>query len=214
MGLSDSMDTRATMGITYLRNAVEAIPTVRALLLYGAASWSFLLLFGGVITVVPLLVASRYTLDATEIGLLITTALLVTALISLLNGRLTRILSTATLLSLGFIGYGLGLAGAGLATSPVLIAAALVVFGVDHGLVFPTLTTAISGLAGSQYRAGVMSIRTSMLMLGQAVSPWLFTLVGVRIDYPLLLFGVGVCSVVFGGSTLLVVQTDNHPTLN
>jgi MFS family permease len=56
----------------------------------------------------------------------------------------------STLLALGFVGYGLGLVGAGLAPNPALITGALVAFGVGHGLTFPNSTPTSSTSAGNR----------------------------------------------------------------
>jgi MFS family permease len=207
----DEPDREGTpMGPAYLRDAVAAVPTGRALLLYGAAAWSFLLLFGGVITVVPLVLDGQYGLSATGIGAVITAALLVTAVVSVSNGLLATRLSTGSLLALGFVGYGVGLAGASVAPSPATIAGALVFFGVGHGLTFPTLATAISGLADARFRAGVMSVRTSTLMAGQAVGPWLFPVIGGYTGYPTLLLGAGACSIALGVGALAALSRSNR----
>jgi len=202
-GLEEPEGERSQMGLSYLRAAVAAVPTRRALALYGAAIGSFLLVFGGVFTAVPLLLDGEYGLAASRIGLITTLALLATAVVSVLNGRLAAWLSNRSLLALGFVGYGLGLVGAGLAPNPTLLTAALVAFGVGHGLTFPTLATTISSLADSRFRAGVLSIRTSMLMLGQAVGPWLFPKLGSWLGYPTLLAWAGALSLLVGGLALV-----------
>jgi len=196
-------DEGAEMGVAYLRAAVAAVPTRRALALYGAAIGSFFLVFGGVFTAVPLLLDGTYGLSASEIGIITTVALLATGVVSLLNGRLAARLSNGTLIALGFVGYGLGLVGAGFAPSPALITAALVAFGVGHGLTFPTLATAISGLTGRRFRAGVLSIRTSMLMVGQAAGPWLWPKGGGGSGYPALLVWAGALSLLVGSVGLV-----------
>jgi MFS family permease len=204
IGLPEPAQPASPMGVQYLRAAVAAVPTRRALLLYGTAIWSFLLLFGAVLTVVPLIL-DGYDFSAGAIGLLISSTLLVTAAVSSINAALARRVSTGGLLAAGVLSYGIGLVGAGLAPTPLLLAVALLAFGLGHGLVFPTLATAISGLADSRYRAGVMSLRTSMLMAGQAVGPWLFPQLGAVTGYPSLLVGFGALSALFGTVTLAVL---------
>ncbi|MHB9287881.1 MFS transporter [Halobacteriales archaeon Cl-PHB] len=206
LGLDEPTTQRTSMGMGYLRQAVDAVPSRRALLLYGASAGSFLLLFGGVLTVVPLILDAA-GLSASTIGLLISAALLVTALVSTANAPLARRLSTGGLVGLGFVSYGLGLVGAGLAPSPLFVGGALLAFGLGHGLVFPTLASAIAGLTDSRYRAGVMSIRTSMLMAGQAVGPWLFPRIGGLTGYSALLVGAGLFAVLTGLLALSLLRS-------
>ena len=87
------------------------------------------------------------------------------------------------------------------------VGVALLAFGLGHGLTFPTLASAIAGLTDSKYRAGVMSIRTSMLMAGQAVGPWLFPRLGGVTGYASLLVGAGLLAVVTGVVALSVIRS-------
>jgi MFS family permease len=214
VGLEEPPIDRTSMTTSYLRDAVAAVPLRRALLLYGAAFWSFALLFG-VLTAVPLLLDSRFGFGTGQIGLLITAGLLVTAVVSFTNGLLAAYLSNSTLIACGFVSYGLGMVLAGVSSSGAMVAGALVVFGLGHGLSFPAVATGIAGLTGTHFRAGVMSIRTSMLMVGQALGPWLFPLVGSRIGYPSVLAGVGVLSTALGVLWLAIVGvTDGRGSID
>jgi MFS family permease len=204
VGLDEPPMDRASIRSGYLYDAVAAIPLRRAALLYGAALGSFGMLFG-MLTVVPLILNAEYGLGTGRIGLIITMGLLVTALVSFLNGRLATHISNAALIASGFVSYGVGMATAGAFPSPAGIAAALLVFGLGHGLSFPAVATGIADLAEARFRAGTMSIRTSMLMVGQAIGPWAFPFVGGRVGYPPVLAGVGIASAVLGALCLVVL---------
>jgi MFS family permease len=177
---------------SYLRDALAAIPLDRATGLYGAGLVGYTLFFGALLTAVPFLLDGRFGLGSARIGGLLTAVSLVGAAVALANGRLARHASSTRLMTLGLFWYGGGLAGAGLAPSLASLLAALVAFGVGHGLVVPSLAAALGGLGPPRFRGGVMSLRTSVVLAAQAVGPPAFTAPAAALGLgyePLLLTG-------------------------
>ncbi|AXG08692.1 MFS transporter [Haloplanus rubicundus] len=180
----------------YLRSALRAVPFGRVAVLYGVMFVSFSLLFGGIYTALPFHLADVYALSPTTVGLVTSGVLLVTAVVSTQNGRLSARASTTTLLALGFALFATGFLGVALAeTLPVLVAA-LLPFGVGSGLVTPTLFAGLSALAPDHVRAGVMSLQTTTIGAGQAAGPACFTFLGGLVGYrPTFLGAAGVAAV-------------------
>jgi MFS family permease len=210
-GRSESRPT-GTHDTSYLRAAVASLPAAEALALYGATLAGFAFVFGGVLTAVPFLLEETYGLASGQVGALVTGAMLLAAVVAVFNGRFARHLSNLGLVSLGFVGYALGLVGVWASTAVPSVLLALSVFGAGHGLVLPSVASALSGLAGPEFRGGVMSLRTSVVLGAQALGPPLFTLPAARLGYelPLGVAGVGagllagVLFVVAGGRTGVV----------
>jgi MFS family permease len=186
----------------YLRDAVASLPAREALLVYGATFGGFVLFFGGVLTAVPFLLEGTYGLASGRVGALVTGATMPAAVVAVLNGRFARHLSNLGLIAAGFVGYAAGLVGVWAATSATGVLLTLGVFGVGHGLLLPSAASALSELAGPEFRGGVMSLRTSVVLGAQAVGPPLFTLPATRLDVgyelPLALGGVGAVLVAVG----------------
>jgi ACDE family multidrug resistance protein len=179
---------------SYLRDAVASLPTREALTLYGATLASFALFFGGVLTAVPFLLEGTYGLESGRVGALVTGAMLLAAVVAVFNGRIARHLSDLGIVTLGFVCYAAGLLGVWAAPSAPGVLLALCVFGAGHGLVLPSVASALSTIAGPEFRGGVMSLRTSVVLGAQAVGPPLFTLpaaeLGVGYELPLGVAGV------------------------
>jgi ACDE family multidrug resistance protein len=188
----------------YLGAAIHAVPLGRAAALYGVMFVSFSLLFGGIYTALPFHLADAYALSPTAVGLVTSGVLLVTAVVSTQNGRLSARASTTTLLGLGFALFATGFLGVALAeTLPVLVAA-LLPFGVGSGLVTPTLFAGLSALAPDHVRAGVMSLQTTTIGAGQAAGPACFTVLGGLVGYrPTFLVAAGVAAVCVAALALL-----------
>jgi len=178
----------------YLRAAAGSLPARDAVAVYGANFLGFALFYGGVLTAVPFLLEG-YGFDTGQTGTLITSAMMVSAVVAVFNGRFARHVSNLGLIAAGVVAYALGLVGVWAAGSAVGTLVALGVFGAGHGLVLPSVASALSALAGPEFRGGVMSLRTSVIFGAQAVAPPLFTLpvteLGVGYDLPLAVAGVG-----------------------
>jgi len=180
---------------SYLRAALASLPAREAVAIYGATLVGFTLFFGGVLTAVPFLLEGTYGLASGRVGALVTGAMMVAAVVAVFNGRFARHLSNVGLITVGFVGYAAGLVGVWAAGSATAVLLALGVFGIGHGLLLPSVASALSALAGPEFRGGVMSLRTSVILGAQAVGPPLFTLpvtrLGVSYELPLALGGVG-----------------------
>jgi MFS family permease len=192
-----SSDVEAPGGVGYVREAVRAVPTRRALALYGVVFVTFALVFGGLYTALPFYLSGSFAFRPTTIGLVTSTVLLVSAVVSTLNGRVAAGRSTTRLLTVGFALYATALLGVALAGGVWSLVGALLLFGAGSGLVTPTLFAALSGLAPDRARAGVMSLQTSTVGISQAVGPALFTVLGGAVGYQSTLLGASAGAAVF-----------------
>jgi MFS family permease len=188
----------ATRGLGYFRGVVRAVPTRRALVVYGTYVAVFVVLYGAVLTALPLLLARDFGLTAFGNGLVLTALSAMTAVVSAGNGRLSTRFSNERLVGFGFLAYGVGLLGIWLAGSPVETGVAILLFGTGMGLTLPSLDTATSSLTGQAYRGGVTSLRTTAIRLGQTIGPPLFTTVAVVTGYRPLLFVAGAATLAVG----------------
>jgi ACDE family multidrug resistance protein len=191
----------------YIREVLRLVPTRRAIALYGVMFVSFTLLFGGLYTALPFFLTDAFGFTPTTVGLVTSTVLLVTAVVSTQNGRLAARASTTTLLTAGFGLYAVGFSGVAVASTPPALVGALLVFGAGSGLVTPTLFASISSLAPDHVRGGVMSLQTTTIGVSQAVGPALFTGLGGAIGYQGTLLGGGI-GAALGAAVLGVLTVD------
>lgn len=199
---------------SYLGGAVRDLPTRPALAAYAACLLGYTLFFGGILTAVTFLLDGRFGLGTGTIGAFVTAATVVTAVVAMLSGRVAKLAPAETLLPAGIALEGAGLLAAGVAGSRLfdpssattlpLLAAGLVLFGVGYGLFQPSLASVLSKLSPTGARGGVMSLRTSVLLAGQAVSAPLFTLPAVLVGYDGVLVVAGLAGAAAGAGALLV----------
>ncbi|MGM0590623.1 MAG: MFS transporter [Halobacteriota archaeon] len=206
-------ETEAKLGVReYLSSLAGIVFLPRALAVFLAIFWAFFLLYGGILTALPLLLSDEFLLSAGQIGALLAVESLASATIASQYGRLTASRTAPQLIALAFVGFGAGFVGLWLAPSPLFVAVALLSFGVGWGIMLPSFDTTLLGLVSGQFRAGMMGMRTSMIRLGQTLGPIGFTFVAEAgfatpvEGYHLLLLVSGTVSIVAGLVSYLLVR--------
>lgn len=141
-------------------------------------------------TALSFLLAETYGLSPVLIGLVVTTGEAASTVAATQNGQLAQRLSDYHSITLGFVATAVGLVGAWLASSPLLIALSTVGYGAGWGLVLPSIDAGVSDLVPSEFRAGALSLRGSAAFLGRAGGPIAFASLAAMAGYrPLLLLG-------------------------
>jgi MFS family permease len=180
----------------YLKSIWSSLCRDRVIKLLLIVVMLFVLLFGAYFTYIPAVAASLGASEI-EIGILLASMAVFFALTSSQLGLLARSLSELTLLKISFSLYTLAL----IITPSIehiwvlLIPSGL--FGVAHGIVFPTTQALLGKLAPNQNRAGFMAVAASAIPLGQAIGPVLGGLA----------FSVWEMRGVFYAGTLLAIVT-------
>ncbi|MDS0281954.1 MFS transporter [Haloarcula onubensis] len=195
-GLGASAPADRENGLSYLRNSVGTLPGRTATAVFGATFTAYVLLFGGVLTAVPFLLAETFGQSSLAIGVILSAAALSTAAVALAGGRLAARLAPARLVAAGYCAYGVGLLTVWLAPGPLVVAAGSLIVGAGQGAVLPAIDGLVSAMAPARYRAGVFGLRTSVVSLGATVGPVAFAAAGSRVGYrPALLVGGSVALV-------------------
>lgn len=190
--------------LSYFRDAIEAVDLPSSTVVYTYSLLGFVIFVGGLLTTLPFLFKNVYEVGSTFTGMSITASLGMAFLVATQNGRLAERFSTRILLLFGMVCYGIGLGGAVLGSSPPEIVGAMVIFGVGHGMILPSGATAISRLGPARVRGSLMGLRTSTVLLGQAIGPVLFTFAAAVLSYVTVLaiasvvaFATGIAAFVF-----------------
>ncbi|WP_423745572.1 MFS transporter (plasmid) [Haladaptatus sp. SPP-AMP-3] len=206
---------RDSKGLAYLRRAASVLSGPDALVCYGAACMTELLLFGTVLTILPFLLAGDFGMSAFAIGLVLSVTEISSVVVSAKNGWFAQYASNYGLIAAGFACYAVGLFGAWLAPSPVFIAATMLVLGAGLGLSMPAVDAAISDLVSAGLRGGALSLRNSTTFLGRAAGPVLFAgLAEVTGYYPLFVISAIVALVIsLSIASMSVYRTRRHPAV-
>ncbi|WP_256685616.1 MFS transporter [Halococcus qingdaonensis] len=168
-------------------------------------------MFYGMLTAIPLVLGDSYGLSSSRIGIVLATLSIASAACNTQYGRISTRVGPVVLIAVGFLLYGGSLLGLATQPSLALVVVCLLAFGTGVGLITPSLDSTIVGLVPEELRAGLMSVRTSMLRLGQTIGPVAFTaaaslsLGSSTIGFPAVFAGIG-CLAIFGGGIAVAVR--------
>ncbi len=155
----------------YMKKALRHATAPRALALFGTTCLTFIILYGLLVTFLPVYLARRFGAEPWAIGTIIATASLSTALLSARLGAVSRRVPLGRLLVLAFSLYAVSAAlvpampGLWWEMLPVLV------FGAAQGLNIPTVQTLLAGLAPMEQRGAFMALNGMVLRIGQTLGP-------------------------------------------
>ena len=171
----------------YLSGALKLMRTKEALCLFATTLITFIILYGPIITYLPILLDSRYHASPAAIGGVFLVASGFTGVASFQLGRLAERFGQRTLLMAASAFYALSMLlmphapGLWHAIPPVIC------FGLAQGLNIPTVMTMLTSLAPMEHRGAFMAANGFLLRLAQTVAPLmmggLFALFGMQAVY-------------------------------
>jgi MFS family permease len=162
-----------------LRGAGRLLRDPRVAVMNGLGIAGFILVFGAVLTVLPVHLHDRFGVGPAWRGVVIGLPAASAVAVSLRMGRLARRYHTWDLVLAGFAIFAVGFAGAALAPTAPLVAVAMTVYGLGEALVIVTLQTYAAGLAPVGYRGLMVAVWVSAARAGQASGP---VLAGLCLD--------------------------------
>lgn len=182
-----------------LRDSVAAVRTRRIAAILSIGFVVFVVIFGLLLTALPLHLEDRFALTAGQRGLVLAVPALTSTVGALLVGRLQRrvggerlVLASLVLWIVAFVAIG------GAATLSLLVVGALV-YGLGEGVIVPRLQDAVAEEAPAASRGAVVAVWVSSARAGQTVGPMLaaptLAVVGTG---PTFVFGAGLCVLLFG----------------
>lgn len=144
----------------------------------------FLILYGTYLTYFPLMMKNRMNADSYHIGLMMSLMSVVTAIMSSRLGWLNQRIPVKRQLLVGSSAYLLASLLMLVADNYGVVAFSVIIFGLGHGVVIPSIQNLLVGFASIQERAAFMSVNSMVLRIGQTLGPLLvgvfYALSGLR----------------------------------
>jgi MFS family permease len=131
----------------------------------------FVLLYGSYLTYFPILLSERLQASSVQIGLSMSVMSLVTAATASQLGKLNRWMNTKYLLMTGTSFYLLSMISLLFASCWVMVLVSVVLFGLGHGILIPSIQNLLVGFASIKERAAFMSFNSMVLRVGQTLGP-------------------------------------------
>ncbi len=164
--------------ISYLSEALKNIKSPSVIILFFSSFVVFVILFGAYLTYLPLLMSDRFGASSLEIGILLTSMSVVTAITSAMLGKINRYLSERQMIITGFGSYLIAFSIIPLIPSAIMMIIPVMIFGTGHGLNFPSIQSHLTRVAPLRYRGMFMSFNGMVLRIGQTTGPlfigWLY----------------------------------------
>lgn len=155
----------------YMRLALKRATSKRALALFATTALTFVILYGMLITFLPVYLAETFGAQPWAIGMIFASTSLTTAVMSTQLGRLARRVSPSRLLVAGFLLYALSAALIPLMPGLWWVALPVMVFGVAQALNIPCVQTLLADLAPMEQRGAFMALNGMVLRVGQTLGP-------------------------------------------
>ncbi len=155
----------------YVAGTLRLVLDPRALGLFGLTAATFLILYGLVITYLPLYLHARFGASPTVIGLVIATASLTTALMAGMLGSIAKVLPMRVVVTAGFGLYAVSALTLPLCPTAWWAIGPMLLFGMGQGLNIPSVQTLLTSLAPMERRAAFMAVNGTVLRLGQTLGP-------------------------------------------
>lgn len=177
----------------YAGNIWGSVRDWRVVGLFCSTLVTFVILFGPLISYLPIFMSATYGSSSLVIGLILATASLTTALASTQEGWLTSHFSEKTLIRTSFAFYAAALILIPLVPNVWLLLVPTVLFGVAQSLNLPPVFSLLNEAAPDENRGAFISINSTILRLGQTLGPVLMSAAAIP---------VGLAGAYFAGAAL------------
>jgi ACDE family multidrug resistance protein len=167
----------------YLGGAWSCFKNVKVASAFVAGVIIYLIIFGTYLTYLSLYLKASFDTSAFIIGVMLSSMSVTSALVSSQLGKIIRLISAPDLIKLGFALQAVSLALIPFLPRVELMLIPTFIFGSAMGLLSPSLITYIAGVAPMEYRAAVMSITSTVILLGQTLGPLVFGLVYIHASF-------------------------------
>jgi len=181
--------------IEYLGGVIHNLKTPRAVCLFLANAFAFMLTFGSYMAYFPFLAEYSFGASSFLIGLLMSATFFVAAFAASQLGNLAKMISEANLLKISFALYSLGLLTMPLVPNLWLLFIPLVSFGIAQGINEPVITALLGRIVPTEHRAAFILVNEMFLLIGTTAGP---VLMGAIFET------WGVSSVFFAGAGLSI----------
>ncbi|NBC28140.1 MAG: MFS transporter [Bacteroidetes bacterium] len=183
----------------YFQQIKDRIFTKQVISLFACVFLTFVILYGGYLTFLPILLDEDFGQSSAVIGLMLSGSSLITAITSSRLGILTRRFAELKLILTGSILYLFIFLSFPLIDNIWYMILPISLFGVAQGINIPSLLNLLTGKAPSDFRAAFLAINWVVIRFAQTVAPFFLGIVYLYV-------GIDGTFYVTAGSALLFVM--------
>ncbi len=161
----------------YLKAALDGMKTPQVLGLFSITLLTFIILYGPIVTYLPIMMNKSFSSQPITIGIVISSASFVTALSASQMGRMAHFIAQKYLIAFSALAYGASMYFLPQMSGPFWCIIPVCLFGLGQGLNLPNTMSLLSSLAPIEHRAAFMSMNGMLLRLGQTIAPIMMGLI-------------------------------------
>ena len=150
---------------------MKSINNRKVITYFFASMVTFIILYGPYLTYFHLLMGNTFGASPFIIGVIMSCMSIVTGVTASQLGKLAKLIPEKKLLNISFALYALALIIFPFISKLWLLLIPTVIFGIAHGINFPTVHSLLAGFVPLEHRAAFMSINGMVLRLGQTAGP-------------------------------------------
>lgn len=155
----------------YLRSALSLMKTRQTLSLFATTFLTFVVLYGPIVTYLPILLDSEYNASPAVIGIVFLVSSGFTGLASFMLGRLSDHFSNKTMLMASGLLYGVAMLLMPHAPGIWHVIPPVMCFGLAMGLGYPLVMTMLTTISPMEQRGAFMAANGFLLRLAQTLAP-------------------------------------------
>jgi len=158
----------------YFQNVLKSIFTRKAIMLFLLNFATFTLLFGVIMTYLPIFLQDQFNMSSKVIGFLLSFIAVSAGLFASQLTRFSKVFSMKLLLAFGFLAFLIGFIILPYAESIYLLTSLMLIIGLGQGITVPTIFNILTSIAPLEHRGAFMSVNSTAIRAGQTAGP-LFT---------------------------------------
>ncbi len=190
----------------YFADAFKLMKTRQILALFATTLMTFIVLYGPIVTYMPILLNTRYDASPASIGLVFLIASGFSGLASFQLGRLVERFGQRTLLATSGCLYGLCMLLMPHAPGLWHIIPPVMCFGLAQGLNIPTVMTMLTSIAPMEQRGAFMAANGLLLRLAQTIAPILMGGIYALFGMHAVFIGGLICAIIILLTALLFIR--------
>ncbi len=160
--------------LNYFQNIIKSIFTRKAITLFLINFATFTLLFGVIMTYLPIFLQDQFNMSSKVIGFLLSFMSISAGLIAFQLSRISKVFSLKILLALGFVAYLVGFIIIPSAENVYGLLILIFIIGMGQGITIPTIFNLLTNISPLEHRGVFMSVNSTAIRAGQTAGP-LFT---------------------------------------
>ncbi len=155
----------------YFQKIIKSILTKQAITLFLLCFTTFILLFGVIMTYLPIFLKDQFNLSSSEIGFVLSFLAVSTGMVASQLERISKLLPMKFLIVFGFLSYAIGFLAIPHVENFYGMLLLLLIIGIGQGINVPTIFNILTSIAPLDHRGAFMSVNSMTIRAGQTVGP-------------------------------------------